>query len=70
MQIFTSANMSLCIYLLFPVEAQSITIGDIDVTIRQEDSELNTTQNTIEQLTAGCLNRTISLYNDMIVCDI
>lgn len=49
--------MLLCIYLLFPVKAQSVTIGDIDVTIRQEDSELNTTQNTIEQLTAGCLKR-------------
>lgn len=42
-------------YLLFPVEAASVTVGYIDVTVRLEDCQLQTPQDTIEQLAAGCL---------------
>lgn len=42
-------------HLLFPVESTSVTVGYIDVTVRLEDCQLETPQDTIEQLAAGCL---------------
>lgn len=42
-------------YLLFPVEATGVTVGYIDVTVRLEDCQLQTSQDTIKQLAAGCL---------------
>lgn len=42
-------------YLLFPVEATSVTVGYVDVTVRLEDCQLETPQDTIEQLAAGGL---------------
>lgn len=44
-------------YLLFPVESTGVTVGYIDVTVRLEDCQLKTSQDTIEQLTAWCLKR-------------
>lgn len=47
--------MTVTPYLLFPVEATGVTVGYIDVTIRLEDCQLQTPQDTIQQLAAGCL---------------
>lgn len=47
--------MTVTLYLLFPVEATGVTVGYIDVTVRLEDCQLQTPQDTIEQLAAGCL---------------
>lgn len=43
------------LYLLFPVEATSVTVGYIDVAVRLEDCQLKTPQDAIEQLVTGCL---------------
>lgn len=43
------------LYLLFPVEATSVTVGYIDVAVRLEDCQLKTPQDAIEQLATGCL---------------
>lgn len=50
--------MTVILYLLFPVEASSVTVGYIDVTVRLEDRQLETPQDTIEQLAARCLEKT------------
>lgn len=43
------------VYLLFPVEAPGVTVGDVDVAVRLEDGQLQTPQDGVEQLATGCL---------------
>lgn len=45
------------VYLLFPVEAASVAVGDVDVTIGLEKGELEATQHGVEQLPARSLGR-------------
>lgn len=51
-------HTTVILHLLFPVEPSSVTVGYIDVTVRLEDCQLETPQDTIEQLAAGCLEKT------------
>lgn len=55
---FRIIRVTVILYLLFPVEASSVTVGYIDVTVRLEDCQLETPQDTIEQLAARCLEKT------------
>lgn len=48
-------QVTVILYLLFPVEPTSVTVGYIDVAVRLEDRQLETSQDTIEQFAAGCL---------------
>lgn len=41
--------------LLFPVEATSVTVWDVDVTVGLENGELETSQDSVEQLTTWSL---------------
>lgn len=45
------------LYLLFPVEAPGVTVGNVDVAVRLEDRQLQTPQDAVEQLAAGCLEK-------------
>lgn len=51
----TQVTILMVLYLLFPVEATSVTVGYIDITIRLEDCQLKTPQDTVEELATGCL---------------
>lgn len=44
-------------HLFFSVEATSVTVGYVDVTVRLEDCQLQTPQDSIKQLTAGSLRK-------------
>lgn len=49
---------SICtVYLLFPVEAASVAVGDVDVTVGLENGALEATQHSVEQLPARSLGR-------------
>ncbi len=50
-----ASGHTVTLYLLFPVETTGVTVGYIDVTVRLEDCQLKTPQDTIEQLAAGRL---------------
>lgn len=51
-------NDYICIvYLLFPVEATRVAVGDVDVTIGLENGEFEATQHGVEQLPARSLKR-------------
>lgn len=56
-QLITWNDYICIVYLLFPVEATSVTVGDVDITIRLENSELKATQHGVEQLPARSLGR-------------
>ena len=51
-------QVTVILYLLFPVEAASVTVGYIDVAVRLDDRQLETSQDTIEQFAAGGLKKT------------
>lgn len=50
-------QVTVILYLLFPVEAASVTVGYIDVAVRLDDRQLETSQDTIEQFAAGGLKK-------------
>lgn len=52
-----SSSHQMITHLLFPVKASSVTVGDIDVTIRLENGELEATQYSVQQLPARSLGR-------------
>lgn len=56
-QLITLNDYICIVYLLFPVVATSVTVWDVDVTIRLENSELKATQHGVEQLPAWSLGR-------------
>lgn len=45
----------MCVYLLFPVESSGVTVGDVDVAVRLDDGQFQTSQNAVEQLSTGSL---------------
>lgn len=45
------------LYLLFPVESPGVTVGDVDVAVRLDDGQLQTSQDTVEQLPTGSLKK-------------